>query len=135
MRYNAYSYYLLLITVIGSLGLFGAWALFSPVSLMKLIGYQATGPFSIIEFQSFYGGLELGIAAFLLLPTFLVGHQQKIAACACTFGFTGLSRLFGMLSADTFPTALLSFAAIEIGILLWAAMLIYCAKPAIREEP
>jgi hypothetical protein len=56
---------LVLLAALGFLA-FGLWYVIDPVAPMLAIGVPVEGPVAATEFRAFYGGLELGLAAFLL---------------------------------------------------------------------
>ncbi len=57
-----------LLVILSALGFlaFGLWYVVDPVAPMLAIGVPVEGPVAATEFRAFYGGLELGLAAFLL---------------------------------------------------------------------
>jgi hypothetical protein len=57
-----------LLVILSALGFlaFGLWYVIDPVAPMQAIGIPVEGPVAATEFRAFYGGLELGLAAFLL---------------------------------------------------------------------
>ena len=70
----------------------------SPQVLAGLVGLEFTRPDAPVEIRSFYGGLELGIAAFIAvcaLRTALV--PAGLLFCALAFSFAGAARLLGVL--------------------------------------
>jgi hypothetical protein len=54
---------------LGFLG-FGLWFLVDPIAPLAAIGITATGAPAATEFRAFYGGLEVGLAALLLVAAF-----------------------------------------------------------------
>ena len=95
-------------------GAFGVWLLLDPESLGDLTGVVASGPAARTEVRAFYGGLEIGFAAFFVLGC----CRPKIAATACLclgVVVTGLvlGRIFGMVADGSFSNQLLAFVMIE----------------------
>jgi hypothetical protein len=56
----------LILAALGFLG-FGAWFLLDPVDPMARIGVTISGEAAPVELRAFYGGLEIALAAWLLL--------------------------------------------------------------------
>ena len=96
-----------------SFGAFGVWALVSPTGLAGLLHFGLQTPGAITELRAFYGGLEIGLCAFLL---FAVAHRPLVpgALLALTFiaGGIGLARIAGIV-ADS------SLSGLMIGVLIW----------------
>lgn len=97
---------------------FGVWLLVSPTSLVR-IGVLLTLPNSVTEIRAFYGGLELGIAAFFVLalqrPAWFV---PALVLQAVALGATAAARLFGILAGGTTEIMLALAAAEAAGCVL-----------------
>ncbi|MEO1573422.1 MAG: DUF4345 family protein [Pseudomonadota bacterium] len=96
-----------------SFGVFGVWALVSPTGLAGLLHFGLETPGAVTELRAFYGGLEIGLCAFLL---FAVAHRPLVpgALLALTFiaGGIALARIVGIV-ADS------SLSGLMIGVLVW----------------
>lgn len=81
--------------------LFGALFLVSPTTLVR-IGVLLTRANAVTEIRAFYGGLELGLAAFFFLalqrPAWFA---PALMLQALAFGATAAARLFGILGGGT----------------------------------
>jgi hypothetical protein len=80
------------------LAIYGGVFLVSPALLGDLVGLAFTGTNAPVEIRSFYGGLELGMAAFL----FACSQRGSLVPagllfCALAFSCAGLARLAGVL--------------------------------------
>jgi hypothetical protein len=80
-----------------TLAVYGIVLFFTPHALADLVGLEFTSPNAYVEIRSFYGGLEFGIAAFLLTCAWrppLV--PAGILLCALAFSCAGAARLIGV---------------------------------------
>ena len=97
---------------------FGALFLVSPTTLVR-IGVLLTLPNAVTEIRAFYGGLELGLAAFFVLalgrPAWLV---PALVLQALALGATAAARLFGILAGGTTEIMLALAAAEAAGCVL-----------------
>lgn len=107
-----------------------AWAGFG-VSLYAFpdrldgVGLIADTALGRTEVRAFYGGLELGIAAFLAWCLAVPSRTRVgLVAAALTVGFTGLGRLSGIALEGFESSSLMwTFACIELSaaaLSLWA---------------
>lgn len=106
----------LLMTAVAFAG-FGLWLLIQPETLGK-VGIQLMEPSAFIEIRAFYGGLEIGFAAFLLYCA-RSGSMELLKAgllaSGLTLGGVAFGRLFGFI-VDGQPTPLvLILTAMEVG--------------------
>ena len=105
------------ITALG-FAVFGAWLLVSPTSLVR-IGVLLTLPNAVTEIRAFYGGLELGIAAFFFLalrrPAWFA---PALVLQALALGGTAAARIFGILAGGTTEIMLALAAAEAAGCVL-----------------
>ncbi|MEM7081205.1 MAG: DUF4345 domain-containing protein [Pseudomonadota bacterium] len=94
---------------------FGGWALFDPVSFSNLVQFELTSKLATTEMRAFYGGLELGLAAFFILgalkpdltrPALLVG--------LLSMGTVACSRIVGIIVDGSTGSLLYAVLAIEI---------------------
>ena len=77
---------------------FGLWALFAPVSLAALVHFGMESPASVTEIRAFYGGLEIGLAAFLIWSAFDKEMlPAALIALAAVAGGIALARVAGIL--------------------------------------
>lgn len=94
---------------------FGVCFLVAPTSLVQ-IGVLLYHPNAVTEIRAFYGGLELGIAAFFFLalarPAWFV---PALVLQALALGATAAARLFGILGGGTTRIMLVLAAAEAIG--------------------
>lgn len=89
--------YVLRLTAIVFLS-FGLWGLLSPLSLLGTVGVELPVPSAVAEMRGFYGGLEIGIALFLLYSS-RAARYAETAALMPALGLSGLviGRLVGVL--------------------------------------
>jgi hypothetical protein len=101
--------------VLGALGLagFGVALLVRP-SLLGVVGVELTGPAASTEIRAFYGGLELGLAAFFLAATRRDAWlRPALFAQAAGLGGIVAARLLGVLIDGSAEPLIFLFAAIE----------------------
>ena len=93
---------------------FGALFLVSPTTLGR-IGIWLTLPNAVAEIRAFYGGLELGLAAFFVLalqrPAWFA---PALMLQALAFGATAAARIFGILFEGGTTEIMLALAAAEV---------------------
>ena len=81
----------------GVLTVYGVVFLISPTVLGGLVGLGFEGPNAFVEIRAFYGGLELGLAGFLLWAAQRpAAAESALVAFACAFGAAGSARLAGI---------------------------------------
>ncbi len=93
---------------------FGAWLTVCPEALESL---QVTtrGPVGAVELRAFYGGLELGIGAFLLLASRRrTWVEPALWLAALSMGGLALVRGVAMLGTGTYTPLLAAVLASEI---------------------
>jgi len=102
---------------------FGTW-LFAIPTALEGIGIELTTPEAFIDVRATYGGLELGLAAFLLVAQARPAwHRGALLLAALCVGGLGAGRLGGILLAGEGTTLMWTFLAIEAAsaaVLLWA---------------
>ena len=102
---------------------FGAW-LFADPSALEGIGIKMTTPEAVIDVRATYGGLELGLAAFLLVAQACPAwHRAALLLSALCIGGFGAGRLGGILLAGEGTTMMWIFLAIEVAgcaLMFWA---------------
>lgn len=107
--------------------LFGVWLTLQPQRIGDWAEVHAPTPTARTEIRAFYGGLELGLAAFLVLAAF----RPALAPAAClALGFicAGIAgvRLLGFALDGSYSTRLLLFfltEAVLAGLGFWGASL------------
>lgn len=111
----------LILAALGFLG-FGAWFLLDPADPMARIGVTISGAAGPVELRAFYGGLEVALAAWLLLAA-ARRHWARPAlwlVLLLNLGI-GLSRILGAL-IDQVWTGFFSGALVwELGFAALAA--------------
>ena len=81
-----------------TLAAYGVVFFVAPNLLAEIVGLEFTSPNAAVEIRSFYGGLELGIAAFLLTGAWRPAVAPAgILLCALAFSCAGAARLLGVL--------------------------------------
>lgn len=97
--------------------------LLSPGLLGTLVELEYKGPNAYVEIRSFYGGLELGMAAFFLWaarrPPMV---STALAAFACFFGCAGLARAWGIAEYGFSDPSHPIVAGVEVvgaGVAVW----------------
>lgn len=118
----------LLVTAIVFAG-FGLWLLIYPEAVSTL-GVELLNPSARIEIRSFYGGLEIGLGAFLLYcarsPS-LELLKAGLLAAGLALGGVSIGRLFGFLVDGQPMPLVLIFTALEVGgalfnLMAWASI-------------
>ncbi len=102
---------------------FGGW-LFAVPTALEAIGIQLTTPEAFIDIRATYGGLELGLAAFLLIAQGRTEwhHAAMFLSALCVGGF-GMGRFLGILIEGQGTTLMWFFLALEVfwtGVMFWA---------------
>lgn len=97
-----------------SFGVFGAWALVAPQSLAQLLHFGLQTPGSVTEMRAFYGGLELGLCALMLVAvvnrTLVPGALLALVAAA---GGIAVARVIGLVLDGSANGLLLGALAFE----------------------
>lgn len=112
---------LLVLAGLGFLG-FGAAILVAPAEVLGRVGISGSAA-GLVELQAFYGGLELGLGAFLVAAAFVAGWRRPgLWVVALVNGGIGLARLVGIAGSGEF-TAFFGWAlAWEFGFALLAGL-------------
>jgi len=102
---------------------FGTW-LFAIPTALEGIGIKLTTPAAFIDVRATYGGLELGLAAFLLVAQARPDWHRAalLLGALCIAGF-GAGRLGGIILAGEGTPLMWFFLAIEVvisAVLGWA---------------
>lgn len=106
----------LLLVAAAMFGGLGAFLLLAPDKLEEWLGIVAGGPQARTELRAFYGGLEIGLAAFLAVAAWRVSYTS--AACLLLVMINGgpaIARVIGFAIDGSANTKLVGFLAIEIG--------------------
>ena len=102
---------------------FGGW-LFAIPNALEGIGIKMTTAEAVIDVRATYGGLELGLAAFLLVAQACPAwHRAALLLSALCIGGFGAGRLGGILLAGEGTPLMWFFLAIEaagFALLFWA---------------
>ncbi len=103
--------------------LFGSW-LFAVPTALEGIGIQLTSAAAITDVRAIYGGLELGLAAFLLVAQARPAwHRASLLLLACAIGGFAVGRLGGIILAGTGSPLMWGLLAIEAAaaaVMAWA---------------
>ncbi len=101
----------------------GAWAVADVRGMVSLVGVVPGGPGSELELRAMYGGLELGLGAFLL---WCVANKSTVRiglmCVAATIGGLGLTRLVGIVMDPNQPSMQLLLATAELATTALAAI-------------
>jgi hypothetical protein len=102
---------------------FGAALLVRP-SFLGVVGVALTEPAAAAEIRAFYGGLELGLAAFFARAAARAAwHRPALVAQVLAFGGVVLGRLVGLVVDGAGAPLLFASLALEAagaGLGLWA---------------
>ena len=102
---------------------FGGW-LFAVPTALETIGIQLTTPEAVIDIRATYGGLELGLAAFLFVAQARPAwHSAALLLSALCIGGFGFGRLSGIVLEGQGTPLMWFFLAIEVFwtvLMLWA---------------
>ncbi len=117
---NRFSNVLLYLGGLGFLA-FGLWLVVDPAGGLAGVDIGATSPAGLIELRAFYGGLELGLGAFLIACARKPEWQRAgLWLTALGNGGIGLTRIAGIAMAGVF-TPFFAYALVwEIGFSLAA---------------
>lgn len=112
----------LVLAGIGFLG-FGLWLLLDPVGGLSKVDIAASSKVGEIELRAFYGGMEIGLGAFLIAcamrPDWQVAGLWLVLAAN---GGTAFARLIGIGLSGTFTTYLAWALVWELGFTTLAAL-------------
>lgn len=104
---------------------FGVWLLINPMALAG-VGIPADSPIARVEIRAMYGGLELGIAAFLLWCAAVPAWRRVgLVAAALMVGGIALGRGLGILLEGGAEPLMWFFFAIEA---VYTACAVACLK-------
>jgi hypothetical protein len=119
---NTFRILVLALAGLGFLG-FGLWFLVDPIGPLAAIGITATGAPAATEFRGFYGGLEVGLGALMLVaaakPQWRIPGLWLVLA---TNGGIAAGRLLG-IAIDGVWVPFFTYALVwEVGFALLAAV-------------
>src|SRR5207342_3678885 len=82
---------------------FGVWLILDPAGGLATVGIAALSPAGLIELRALYGGLELGLGAFLLLCALRPDWRRPgLWAVLLGNGGIGLTRLVSIALSGVF---------------------------------
>jgi len=105
---------LLLISVIVYVGI-GGMALVAPAATLAPVGVVADGAAGVVEIRAMYGGLELGMAAFLGWCLAKGKVHTGVVASTLTIGGLGLARALSWVAAGAPEGLHPVLMAVELG--------------------
>jgi len=93
---------------------FGVAYVISPVRMARLSKFELTGPMAVTEMRAFYGGLELGWAAFLVICAVRPGWViPGLVAVLCVYGGLIAARVLGIVLDKSGQGLILQILAVE----------------------
>jgi hypothetical protein len=111
----------LVLAALGFLG-FGVAIVAAPEAVLGRVGISAT-PAGVVELQAFYGGLELGLAAFLLACAAKPAWREPgLWLVALGNGGIAAARLLGIAQSGEFTGFFAAALVWEIGFTLAAIL-------------
>jgi len=101
---------------------FGLAFLLSPLSMASMTAFQLLSPAAVTELRAFYGGLEIGLGAYLLAGMLSRDWMAPaLQALVAVSGGIACGRIFGMLVDDSASPHVLLYLAVELlGVALGA---------------
>ncbi|MEL6868962.1 MAG: DUF4345 domain-containing protein [Pseudomonadota bacterium] len=94
---------------------FGAYSLVAPEQLAQLTQYDLRSSGAITEIRAFYGGLELGLAAFwiagALKPSLL---RAALVSMILVWSAVAASRVFGLIIDDSLTSTMIIVLVSEV---------------------
>lgn len=108
------------------LSVYGIAFLVFPELLGQLVGFTHHSPNTLVEVTAFYGGLELGLAIFLLWSA-AEKNRKQIALMMIFFVFiaTGIGRLIGIVRFGFEDPSQPIVTVLEIG---WSLLSLWIAR-------
>jgi len=105
-------------------GAIGVWTLIDPVGALAGVGVQAQGAIGVVEIRAMYGGLELGMAGFLVWCLARGRVEAGLVAATLTIGGLGLTRAIGWAAAGMPPSLHPMLVVVEVsgaavGLVVW----------------
>ena len=117
---------------------FGVFFLVDPEQAATIVCFWLGGPTAFTEVRAFYGGLEIGLAAFLVVCAVVrrfgpAGLLATLLLC----GGTAAGRLVGMVVDESRSTVVVVSLAVELIVMALAAIALWRVglQPRERENP
>ena len=111
---KTFAKWVLLLASLGFVG-FGAAILVAPAEILGSVGISGTAA-GLVELRAFYGGLELGLGAFLLVAAFKPDWTEAgLWLVAAINGGIATARLFGIALSGEFTGFFAGALVWEIG--------------------
>ena len=105
---------------------FGLWLLIDPLTALGKIGIHTSESTGVIELRAFYGGVELGVAAFLAMCAYKPEWREAgLWLVLFSNGGAGLARLLGIALAGTFGSYLGWALVWELGFSAMAGLALF----------
>jgi len=109
---------------------FGVAFLAAPTRLGGWVHLGVDHPVARTELRAFYGGLEIGLAVFLLLCARRPGWVAAgLLAAALVLGCTAAARIVGMMVDRSTGTTLVAILLVEAAFAVAAAAALVVARP------
>ncbi len=114
---------------------FGIFFLVDPEQAATIVCYWLGGPTAFTEVRAFYGGLEIGLAAFLVVCAAVrrfvpAGLLATLLLC----GGTAAGRLVGMVVDESRSTVVVVSLAVELVVVALAAIALWRVGLRPREK-
>jgi len=105
------------------------WAGFGVVMLVNPdltgVGLEVANPDGRIEIRGFYGGLELGIAAFLFWAAKATArHRAGLMAATLIIGCLAAGRVVGIAIEGGTSAMMMTFLSLEVVAAVWGSWLL-----------
>ncbi len=118
----------LLLSGLSLLG-FGLAIIYAPLEVMAMAAVQAQGAAAAVELRAFYGGLELALAALVLIcAAYPARRRDGLWLSLFIFAGIGLTRAAGMLWNDVSTSFLQLALGVELGTAALAAVALYFGR-------
>jgi uncharacterized protein (DUF486 family) len=114
---------------------FGIWLVADPLQLDRWVGITARSAEGRTELRAWYGGLEVGMAAWLVLCALLPTWTRPGLAFVAAGNFAiGTARIIGFAADGSGTPKLLMFLAVEYGLAAAAAFSLWQKQPPAPQE-
>ena len=109
---------------------FGVAFVIAPAKLGGWVHLGVAHPVARTELRAFYGGLEIGLAVFLLLCVRRPGWVAPgLLASALAFGCTAAARIVGMVVDRSAGTTAVAILLVEAAFAVASAVALVRARP------
>lgn len=107
----------------------GAWCIVDPVGALEPVGLAPASELGLVEARAMYGGLQLGMAAFLAW-TLRAPERVRIGLLAATLSIGGLggARLLAWLALQPEGALMPMLCAIELGGAVAGALALWTTR-------